>query len=101
MQPLQPGAHPFRLFGSDTYPEEMHALRKSHGISESPVQVGFYVEFLVAEHERTGRATESANIREKIEMIEGGLKSLHSAHGQAGHGAMIAIRNGSEVRVNI
>ena len=46
-------------------------------------------------------SAESANVREKIEMIQRDLERLHSSHRKTGHGSIIAIRECSEGRINV
>src|SRR5579884_4176671 len=77
----------------------MHPFCKRRWVSKRSVEVCFWIEGMVAQHECS--AAESADIREQIEMVEGDLIRLKAAHRKAGHGPVVAVRKRPEGRVNV
>src|SRR5437763_719766 len=46
-------------------------------------------------------AAEETNVRKRIEVRHRDLMRLHGAHGKTGHGAMLLIADGPEIRVDV
>src|SRR5215469_8368958 len=98
MKPLEPCAHPLRLYRSDTHPEQVYFLGECRRIGKDTVVIGLGIHLAVSEH--AARSTESTNVRKEIEMIQRDLERLHASHGKARHRAVIAVRNRSVCFVN-
>src|ERR1700744_2666714 len=79
------GSHLRGLFGSYTDPQKMDPLCKGRGISESTVECGLHVRLLRVRHQQTAGSAESADVREQVEMVEGGLEGLHPSHRESSH----------------
>lgn len=80
MQIPESGAHSFRLLRAHAQPKQMHPLRERGRIRKHAVVSGSRVQLLAAEHEWSGGATESSNVREEVQVIERNLEGLHSSH---------------------
>src|SRR5215470_15735687 len=98
MKPLEPCAHPLRLYRSDTHPEQVYFLGECSRVSKDAVVIGLGVHLAVSQH--TARSTESVNIRKEIEMIQSGLECLHSPHGKTRHRTVITVGKRSVGLVN-
>ncbi len=85
----------------DAEPQQMDFFGKGGGILEYAVVVGFGIEFAISEHKHTAGPAESPDVGKEIQMIECDLESLHSPHGKASHGAMIAIGKCPKVGIDI
>src|SRR5581483_1235148 len=94
VQVLQPGPHALGLLSPDAQPEQVHLLPERRRIRKGAVVIRLWIERLPAEH--AACATESADVRKRFEMIQRDLEGLHAAHREAGHRAMIAVREGAE-----
>ena len=97
----QPGVHVGGFLRADADPKKMYSLCKRSGISQSSVEGGFRIRFLIAHDERTRGAAETSDIGEHAQVVERHLKRLHTAHRKAGHGAVFAIGNCLEFRVHV
>ena len=102
VQPDDAGVHHGRFLSPTPIHSTCTLLGERCWIGHRAVVSGLHVELLScrASH-HAARAAESSNVGEEIEMVERDLKSLHAAHRKAGHGAMIAIGDGPEVRIDI
>src|SRR5579863_2069892 len=92
VQSFQARAHTLGFSCADADPEQMHFFGKRAGVRKYAVVIGFGIELAVSKHEHTASPAESSDVGEEIQMIKRDLESLHSAHGEARHSAMIAIR---------
>src|SRR5439155_14077014 len=72
--------HPFWLLRAHAEPEQVYFFREPRRIGKDSVVVGFRIQFPVSQYEHPSRATESADIREEIEMVERDLERLHPSH---------------------
>src|ERR1022692_4099423 len=96
------GVHLCGFFSSYADPEQVYLPGKGYGIGQSAVECRRQVWLLgAAQHHHSARAAESANVGEEVEVIECNLERLHAAHRQPGHGAMITVGDGPEVRVDV
>src|SRR5690348_15042591 len=100
MQTLQSRLHPFRLVRSYTDPQQMYALRKCRRVSHRAVEGRLRIELVISHQENIGRTTETANVREHVEMVEGHLERLHATHRESGHCSVIAIGERAKRLIN-
>src|SRR5450756_140390 len=75
------GTHLSGLFGSHTDPQQVDPFRKGRWISECSVEGCLHIQLLSVHHQQPACTTESADIGEEIEMVEGDMEGLHAAHG--------------------
>ena len=89
------------LVRSNADPEQMNAFGKCLRIGQRSVKVGLRIESSAAAHHLHRRPAEPSNVREHLQVIERNLEGLHASHRKARHRAVIAVGNGSEVRIDI
>ena len=77
------------LGAADTEPEQVNLLRECRRVGEHAIEVFLRIHLAIVEH--AAGATEAADVREQVEIVERHVKCLESAHGQTGHRAMVAI----------